>query len=233
MPRKWIDSESDDEAAARARDFWAALGQDLDTGQFWAERIKQYRGDPGKRLRMAIAHLPLPAAFREAAIATRALIREKRQAGEPHEEELTLLYWLAAVRSFMLEYSERLQEPGFNVVEAVPGKIIRSLSFSYSHLGYEQLELLNKTDCKWLVEAWGEPQTHTTLNEIHRDTWREYEEKLLRHRQKKRRELDSLLSSTSSRRGGSRQGRAKSRSGCALFLALLTTAVWVTMSVFS
>ena len=112
---------------------------------------------------MALDHLPLPAAFRNAAVSTRALIRMVKKIQETSERELTLLYWLAAIRSFMLDYAPRLKEPGFNVVESIPGRYLCSLPYTYSELGYRELSLLNKTDVKWLTEAWGEPISHTTL----------------------------------------------------------------------
>ena len=69
------------------------LGSDTNTGKFWADRIKDLRGEPARRLGLAFENLPLPGAFREASIATRALIRSKRKAGDEFEEELRLLYW--------------------------------------------------------------------------------------------------------------------------------------------
>lgn len=195
MTDRWIDTDADLAATERASDFWTVLREDLDAGAFWADRIKQYRGDPARRLRTALDNLPLPAAFREAAIATRALIREKRRNEEPYEEELACLYWLAAIRSFMLAYSERLKEPGFNIMESIPGKRVRSLAFTYAKLGTEKLALLNKTDRKWMREAWGEPDTHTTLNAMHQDVWSEYEEKLVATRERERRDFEAHIQS--------------------------------------
>lgn len=190
MTDSWLDSQSDADAANHAENFWSALRGDDDAGAFWADRIRQYRDDPGKRLRLAMDNLPLPRAFREAAVAIRFMIRSKRKVGENYEDELGLLYWLAAIESFMLEYAERLQEPGFNVVESMPGRLVRSLRIEYNDLGYEKLELLNKTDVKWLTTAWGQPRSHTTLNQAYRGLWDEYETKLI---EKRRIELTSSM----------------------------------------
>jgi len=156
------------------------------------------RDERDKRLRLAMENLPLPGAFTEAAIATRALIREARKQGLPYEDHLALLYWLAAISSFGIPCSERLGQPGYNVVEAVPGRILKGLPFSYVQLGYEKLDLLNKTDVKWLVECWGEPASHSTLHEMHHDVWREYEEKLVLEKKKQNEqfaaEIEALLS---------------------------------------
>ncbi|GEP43089.1 hypothetical protein BGE01nite_23800 [Brevifollis gellanilyticus] len=90
-----------------------------------------------------------------------------------------MLYDLAAYESFMLDYSPRLRQPGYNVMESIPGNVITALEYSYARLGYKKLRLLNKTDVKWLVEAWGEPQKHTTLNALHKAVWDRFEATLL------------------------------------------------------
>ncbi len=142
MTESWHKTETDSEAEEHAADFWSRHRDELQTGEFWADRIKKFRGEPEKRLALAIENLPLPASFREAAIATRALIRDKRKQKIEYDEELALLYWLAAINSFSTPYSEVLKEPGYNVVESVPRKKLKGLPFSYKSLGYNKLELL-------------------------------------------------------------------------------------------
>lgn len=105
MSDAWYKTTSDEEAKARSINFWNRHAADLHAGNFWADRIKQLRGEPLKRLRLALDNVPLPASFREAAIAVRALIREKKKTGEAYEEELALLYGLAAINSFSIPYS--------------------------------------------------------------------------------------------------------------------------------
>jgi hypothetical protein len=225
MTTREIDTQSNEKSAVQSTDFWKALREDLDADEFWADKIKKFRGEPVKRLRKAINTLPLPAAFREAAIATRALIKDKRKARQDFNEELTLLYWLAAVRSFMLEYALRLAEPGYNVVESIPAKQIKSLPFSYKELGYERLELLNKTDRKWIAEKWGEPETHSTLNELHKNLWDEYETNLIEKRKKEQEGLWSDLTGGQSRDEptliGWQQKRSKERQFVGLLLLLI------------
>lgn len=196
MSDSWYKTRNDKEAEKHTSDFWSRHRAELQAGEFWADRIKKFRNEPIERLKIALDNLPLPAAFREAAIATRALIREKRKAAENYEEELALLYWLAAINSFSIPYSSVLQEPGYNVIESIPGDKLKNLPFTYQDLGYKKLELLNKTDIKWLVEAWGEPTNHTTLHDLHIELWNEYERKLknkrLRDNQKFIKELKAL-----------------------------------------
>jgi len=217
MPKNWINIIGDDDVHKRIREYWDEMRSDLREDKFWADQIKEYKDEPEKRLSLALNNLPLPAAFREAAIAIRKIIRAKRKANEKFEEELTLLYWLAAIRSFMLEFAPRLEEPGFNVIESIPAQRLISLQYNYSQLGYEKLTLLNKTDVKWLTEAWGEPSSHKTLNDIHRELWDEFETKLINKRKKedKRRqaEWDQLLNTK------------QDNKGCSILLVILLSVV--------
>ncbi len=219
MIDRWLDTLDDDSARRRAAEFWASMREDIDTGEFWADRIKRYRDQPEMRLGFALSHLPLPAAIREAVVAVRALVRAKRKAGESWEEELTLLYWLAAIRSFILEYAPRLQRPGFGVIEAIPGDRLRSLRYDYSQLGYRELSLLNKTDVKWLIAAWGEPESHTTLNVMHRELWDEYETKLIEQKERARKESwDELLAAS---RESPEEEPKRAGLGCSVVLVVI------------
>lgn len=199
--KSWLKTENPigDETFSQA--FWKKHREELASGEFWADRIKKFYGEPVERLRIAIENLPLPAAFREAAIATRTLIRELRKDNKPYAEQLALLYWLAAVNSFSIPYSEILKEPGYNVIEAIPGKILKGLPFTYNELGYKELKLLNATDIKWLIETWGDPRQHTTLHQLHKSVWDEYENMLISKRSNRRaafnEELKSLITNDS------------------------------------
>ncbi len=167
------------------------------SGEFWADRIASLRNDPERRLLLALDNLPLPAAFREAAVAVRALVRAKKKLRVACNDELTLLYWLAAVNSFSVPYSETLKEPGYNVMQSIPGTTIKTLPFTYNELGHEHLTLLSKTDVKWIEEAWGAPISHRTLHTMHITLWRDFEEQLRLVRQAERdkfvNELRTLL----------------------------------------
>jgi len=186
MTVRWVDATSSVEAEARTEVFWSAMRTDIDAGTFWADRLKTIRGDATRRLEVAMDHLPLPGAFANAAIALRSQIRARRAAKESCQDELAFLYRLAAMRSFMIDYSSLLGEPGFNVMESAPGHVISNLRFEYKHLGHQNLTLLNTTDRKWLVELWGLPERHSTLNELHHAVWKEYESRLLQARKSQR-----------------------------------------------
>ncbi len=178
----WLKTENSIEIEIFSQAFWKKHRNELASGGFWADRIKTFYGEPVERLRIAIENLPLPAAFREAVIAIRSLIRELRKENKPYADQLALLYWLAAVDSFSIPYSEILKEPGYNVIEIMPGEVLKGLPFSYGELGYKELGLLNATDIKWLIEAWGDPKQHTTLHQLYKSVWDEYENMLLSKR---------------------------------------------------
>ena len=188
----WLESSDAKSTENRTIDCWKNLRSSLEQGTFWADRITKLRDQPIERLQLAIENLPLPGAFREAAIAMRTLIRSRLKRKENYLDELILLYWVAAIESFAIPYSNFMNQPGFNVMESIPGSVIKSLPFTYQELGYKQLGLLNKTDCKWLVATWGEPAKHTTLNEVHKELWHKYEIELLERQAQKRASLWQL-----------------------------------------
>lgn len=139
----------------------------------WADEIKKHYKRPEERLRLARRHLPRPAAFREASIALRAMIRLRRKASEPHDDLLGELYRLAAQHSLLHSAADPEPDavPARNTVTEAAREAWLILEFPYDRLGYRHLQLLSKTDIKWLVEAWGEPAAHRTSRDLERDLW--------------------------------------------------------------
>jgi len=160
---------------------------------FWADEIKKYKDVPDKRLKIALANLPIPGAFTEAGIALRSLIKIKRKSNYGFEDELIQLYDIACVYSFMLDYSKKLEAPGFNIMERVPGKYLFSLSKEYCVIGYEKLSLLTKTDVKMIKELWGGPKSHQSMNELYAEIWKKYEQELFEEKIKSREEFVNYL----------------------------------------
>ena len=155
------------------------LSAQIQSGDFWADR--RFGGDYAGRLKNAMENLPLPAAFRDSLIAVRGIIKAHIKAGNPYANELVLLYWLAALESFSMPHSEKLQSPGFNILISIPWNVITSLEFEYSTLGYQDLSL-KKTDIKWLTTAFGEPISHSSLIVMYRHIWDTHEEALVTKR---------------------------------------------------
>jgi hypothetical protein len=147
--------------------------------KFWFNAIKQYRESPDKRLALALKNLPYPRAFSECFIALRAMINEKKKNNENIENDYKFLYKLGVINSMCIPYSERKEQPGFNVMVNIPGRLLLSLPTPYEIFGYEKIGF-SKTDCKAFVQLWGEPKSHTTMNEIYHEIWYKYESKLRR-----------------------------------------------------
>jgi hypothetical protein len=171
----WLDTRSEEEAARRREAMWGTVITEEETeeglaivgrvrgdglyeaGRFWADAINDLKDDPEQRLAMAKRHLPLPAAFLEAAIALRALIREARKSGQPIEERLKELHHLAAISSL----------GAYDDLDARPYSQIEALDLSPRALGWEELPLLNKTDQKWMAEVWGQANLPTTARKLY------------------------------------------------------------------
>lgn len=111
----WSESENYSEAEEKSKSFWVGLKRKFDDNNSWVERVKS-ESDDGKKLVLALKFIPLPQAFQQSAIALRSLIKSKKKESIPYVDELYFLYWLAAIKSFSVPYSQLLGEPGFNVL---------------------------------------------------------------------------------------------------------------------
>ena len=153
-------------------------------GMFWYDYSRQYKDEPKKRYEIAISFLPLPAAFREGVLALRTQIRENKKIEVDFTENLTQLYCLAAWSSFSQNYSERASTIGYNIFERFAGGKVANFDADYQDIGYEELELINKTDAKLLVSIYGEPKNHSTLNKIFIKEWMQEEDRFIAERKK-------------------------------------------------
>jgi len=46
MSKNWINTSSDDDAQERIREYWDEMRSDLNDGEFWADKIKEYKDKP-------------------------------------------------------------------------------------------------------------------------------------------------------------------------------------------
>ncbi len=140
-------------------------------GVFWADHIKSLKSHPEARLALALQNRPLPAAFGEAAIALRALIREKRRQNAPAHDLLKLLYRIHSQAVFLLStpYIEGIGS-GFNVAQSMPPSSWGDLEYPYDQLGCQHLGI-TRTDTPWFVQAWGEPHEHQAPRQLYGDIW--------------------------------------------------------------
>jgi len=163
----WLDTKTQTQASERQARMWGtvwaeteggglagrASGEGLYEGEhFWADAIKETHDDPVARLAMAKRHMPLPAAFREAAIALRAIIRAKKKANEDFEQELRELHRWASIQSIA----------GYDQLEVTPFAKINVLNLEPATIGWDQLTVLNQTDRKLMAARWPMPGRHTT-----------------------------------------------------------------------
>ncbi|WP_308687292.1 hypothetical protein [uncultured Treponema sp.] len=138
---------------------------------------KKTKQDYEERLKNALSEIPLPAAYREAAVALRGL---RRTYSENAERYIKQLYDLAVKNSLSIDYSDFCEYPGYNILETIPEAVISSLEYTYNEIGYEKLSLLTATDIKAVTGLWGEPKSHKTLNEKYHKLWHDYELKYKR-----------------------------------------------------
>jgi len=171
MITHWVDTTTDEEARALDRRMWdfvtredpdstaisQASGPPSENGEFWSHALDRIKDDPDQRYAMARRHVPLPAAWREMAIALRTKIRKARKENAPYEILLRELHHLAAMSSYA----------GYGLIQRVPYTRIAGLDLAYDRVGFEQLPLLGVTDGKCMVELWGEPSNHTTAAELY------------------------------------------------------------------
>ena len=95
----------------------------------------------------------------------RALIRERRKAKQPYED---LLYGLYSA-CVMADFVESLAFEGISVhwmTRYIDIREFQDIRIEYSEMGYENFKALSKTDLKWLVQAFGEPFKHQSIDTV-------------------------------------------------------------------
>ncbi|SOB86779.1 hypothetical protein SAMN06297144_1888 [Sphingomonas guangdongensis] len=165
----WTETKTGEDCEKRHLAMWGSVVERTDDGlvsrpcgeglyegdEFWAASIARLKDDPLARLQMALRHLPLPAAFREAAIALRAMIRAKRKAKLPFEDELGQLHRLAAMASLA----------PYDTLEMTPATDFERIDLRPETIGWN--EIVSFTDAKWMAEVWPEPAQHTTASMLY------------------------------------------------------------------
>ena len=183
MKMRWIDTTTEDQVVRRDEALWEPVwtptetgieghtpGPCEDGGEFWYETLQRSKDDPRMRYEIAERHLPLPAAWREMAIALRAMIRQARKDGADAELALRKLHGLAALWSFAVE-TDADKGIGYGLFEMTPYSRFAGLDLSWERIGCDELVLLNPTDRKWMRAAWGEPPVHSTAKRLHSELY--------------------------------------------------------------
>lgn len=136
-----------------------APGPPPENGEFWSHALERIKDDPDQRYAMARRHIPLPAAWREMAVALRMKIRKARKEKTGYEDLLRELHHLAAMASYA----------GYGPIQRVPFARLAALDLSYDRVGFDHLLLLATTDRKWMTELWGAPFNHSTASALYSD----------------------------------------------------------------
>lgn len=157
-------------------------------GEFWYEALQREKADPARRYEIARRHLPLPAAWREMAIALRTMIRQARKSEAPFEHHLRDLHHLAAVWSFSDPAPSGRAGSGYGVIEMTPYAKLEALDLSWGLIGCDALSLLNASDRRLMRQAWGDPARHTTAHELYRAMFDDQARRVAADRERRQRE---------------------------------------------
>ena len=115
--------------------------------------------------------LPQMGAFRQSCVVLRAQIRELKKMHQPYTSALEQLYQLAALAAFFHGKTPNTKTIPPSALKQIDYQQWRTLRSPYSVLGFEHISLLTKTDAKWLVQEWGEPEHHSFMRELHLAQW--------------------------------------------------------------
>lgn len=178
----WVETETNADAERLRSSIWdPVLSMDADgaiTGrspgsreagnEFWYDTLQREKADPTRRYEIARRHLPLPAAWREMAIALRAMIKDSRKAERDFQPELRELHQLAGIWSFSDPAPSGRAGSAYRIMELTPYARLAALDLSWDRIGCDELSLLNQTDRKLMRSVWGEPKTHSTACLLYR-----------------------------------------------------------------
>lgn len=94
----------------------------------------------------------------------RVLIRERRKLKEPYDDLLRALYGSCVLTDFVKTLA--FEGPIGSVACNVDIRELQNIRIDYDTLGYHYIEALLKTDVKWLLEAFGAPAAHQTIDAL-------------------------------------------------------------------
>ncbi len=138
------------------------IGQASQQKRSWADEIKSLRdsGYFNEALALSKRQYPKMLAFRQSLITLRARLKQEPAQSE---ESLKDLYQTAVLGDLA-----RVSNKGDKTIADIESLADRleEPQIIWNTLGYRNLELLTKTDCKLLVQHWGEPLHHDNINNI-------------------------------------------------------------------
>lgn len=121
-------------------------------------------------LRACQAGWPQWQSYQQAAIVCRAAFRQPDLPEEEAESWRQALYLLATHASFLHDKVDDLENLSWQRLEkTLSVEDLRDLDSNWQEIGYKQLRLLNKTDCRLLSHAWGEPAQHQSAKRYYKN----------------------------------------------------------------
>ena len=140
----------------------------------WVTEISRQKeeGSSTDVIRECRKRIPVPYAFTQIAIAIRKDIRARRKAKKNTKPLLLKLYHWAVVENFFdsVNWGSIIND---RILFSTARPFVRGVKAPYETIGYHNLALLKKTDVKWLVEAFGEPVSHSSARDANLELWRE------------------------------------------------------------
>ncbi len=163
------------EAVHYSPDFWTQLGNNIRSGHFNTGQLIHIDNDLLTGIRAVVTNLDDRNRFDVIAEKIRIELASKQKSGDRYWEELNLLYWLAAVVSFLFDEKRQARKDIKSIDPIGSSKPPLFPFFSYHLLGYKKLNLLTGEDRSLMVLTWGKPRNHKTLWQIHLESLRTVE----------------------------------------------------------
>jgi hypothetical protein len=149
----------------------------MTNSEFWNDKVQRFKKTDKTQELIGLCrkNIPLPASFREIAIAIRKQIRVCRKNKQDYEELLIELYNNAVQENFFMSVNWG-QVINQEHMCSIAQPFIPRIKCPYEEIGYEFLKQLTVTDVKWIVGKWGEPKRHSNAKDVNGDLWVEANE---------------------------------------------------------
>jgi hypothetical protein len=157
-------------------------------GEFWADKVTRLRAEGHciDAITESMKYIPFPAAFRGIYLALRKEIRTRRKLKQSSTDLLKELHKWAVIDNFFqgTNYNRIINE---NILHSTTLPFVSEIKTPYEIIGYKKLQkclingegkesfisILKQTDVKWLIEAFGEPKSHNTAQNVNLELWKQ------------------------------------------------------------
>lgn len=137
----------------------------------WKEQVQALKnaGQFDDALRACQAGWPQWQSYQQAAIVCRAAMKQANLSEDDIESWQEALYLLATHASFLHDKVPGMKNLSWQRLEkTLAVEDLRDLESHWQKMGYEAFRLLNKTDVRMLVKAWGEPASHQSAKRYYK-----------------------------------------------------------------